>query len=185
VVLLFSEDKRSNKIETIQYFKKCFFITSFRISRPIQKHMKHIEFLKKCQNHWTPVHTPIPPPVPFPVYTPILPVVHSCVHSILPVAHLVYTPILPLAHSCVHPYRPCCAFLCTPLSSLFCTPVYTPILPVLHSCVHPYPPCCALLCTLLHVPLNCIPGCDTFIQFSVPATGPLYNQEGVFLKFEG
>ncbi len=38
------------KVEKInQYFKRCFFITSFRISRPNQKHMKHIEFLKESR----------------------------------------------------------------------------------------------------------------------------------------
>jgi hypothetical protein len=39
-------------METVQYFKKRFFKTILRISRPNQKHMKHVEFLKKCQNHW-------------------------------------------------------------------------------------------------------------------------------------
>jgi hypothetical protein len=43
----------SNKIETIPYFKKAFLQTSVRISRQNQKYMKHIEFPKKCQNHWT------------------------------------------------------------------------------------------------------------------------------------
>ncbi len=35
-------------------FQKTLFINySLRISRPNQKHMKYIEFLKKSQNHWT------------------------------------------------------------------------------------------------------------------------------------
>ncbi len=33
--------------------KNTFLLTSLRISRPNQKHMKHIEFLTKFQNHWT------------------------------------------------------------------------------------------------------------------------------------
>ncbi len=37
----FLEDKRSNKIETVQYFKKHFLETSLRISRPNLKHIKH------------------------------------------------------------------------------------------------------------------------------------------------
>jgi hypothetical protein len=46
-VLIILEDKRSNKIETIQYFKNAFLKTKLRISRSNQNHMKHIEFLKK------------------------------------------------------------------------------------------------------------------------------------------
>ncbi len=42
---VFLEDKRSNKIETIQY-KKHFFKTSLRISRPDQNHMKQSDLGK-------------------------------------------------------------------------------------------------------------------------------------------
>jgi hypothetical protein len=38
--------------------KNTFLQTSLRISRPNQKHMKHIEFLKKCQNHRTLLQRP-------------------------------------------------------------------------------------------------------------------------------
>jgi hypothetical protein len=54
-VLLFSEDKRSNKIETAQYFKNVFLWNSL-FSRPNQKLIKHIKCLKKCKNHWTLKH---------------------------------------------------------------------------------------------------------------------------------
>ncbi len=47
---LFSEDNRSNKIETGSIFQKNAFINLSRISRPNQKHLKHIEFLKKWPN---------------------------------------------------------------------------------------------------------------------------------------
>jgi hypothetical protein len=43
---IFSEVKRSNMIETIQYFKKIIFLTSLRISRPNQNHMKHSDLGK-------------------------------------------------------------------------------------------------------------------------------------------
>jgi hypothetical protein len=42
----FLEVKSSNKIETDQYFKKRFFITSLRISRPNQNHMKQSDLGK-------------------------------------------------------------------------------------------------------------------------------------------
>jgi hypothetical protein len=48
MVLICLEEKRSNKIEIIQYLKKLLFLsTSLRISRPNQKHMKPVEFQKK------------------------------------------------------------------------------------------------------------------------------------------
>jgi hypothetical protein len=41
------------KLKTSAHFLTLiFFWTSLRILRPNQKHMKNIEFLKKCQNHW-------------------------------------------------------------------------------------------------------------------------------------
>ncbi len=54
-MLLFLEDKRSNKIANVQYFFKTTFIyTSLRISRPNQNHMKHIDFLKKISKSLAP-----------------------------------------------------------------------------------------------------------------------------------
>ncbi len=50
---LFSEDKRSNKIETIHISKNAFLKTSLRISRPNQKRKKEYWIYKKCQNQNT------------------------------------------------------------------------------------------------------------------------------------
>ena len=53
VVLLFLEDKRSNRQETVQHFRKLFIYKLVRISMGTQNHLTHSDFPEFFQNHWT------------------------------------------------------------------------------------------------------------------------------------
>ncbi len=52
---LFWELKRSKMEENAQNFEKRFIINYLRFSLPFQNFMSHIEIMKFCQNHWSPM----------------------------------------------------------------------------------------------------------------------------------